>query len=60
MWFEEFEKRQSYLATKGDYYTHVTDIPPQYGPGQSVRETAEIFFKAPDYVGSHIVKCVGW
>lgn len=35
-WFEEFEKRQSYLATKGDYYTHVTDIPPQYGPGQSI------------------------
>lgn len=23
----------SYQATKSDYYTHVMDIPPQYGQG---------------------------
>merc|ERR1712032_727996 len=32
-WLEAFEKRESYLAFKSDYYTHVKDIPPQYGPG---------------------------
>lgn len=32
-WLEAFEKRESYLAFKSDYYTHVMDIPPQYGPG---------------------------
>jgi glutathione S-transferase len=35
-WFDAFEERPSYLATKSDYYTHVQDIPPQYGPGYSV------------------------
>src|SRR4051794_33976758 len=28
-WFEALEKRPSYMATKSDFYTHVTDIPPQ-------------------------------
>eukprot|EP00638_Chattonella_subsalsa_P003529 CAMPEP_0117752790 /NCGR_PEP_ID=MMETSP0947-20121206/11834_1 /TAXON_ID=44440 /ORGANISM="Chattonella subsalsa, Strain CCMP2191" /LENGTH=457 /DNA_ID=CAMNT_0005571537 /DNA_START=149 /DNA_END=1522 /DNA_ORIENTATION=+ len=32
-WLEAFEQRPSYMATKSDYYTHVMDIPPQYGPG---------------------------
>lgn len=32
-WFDAFEKMPSYLASKSDYYTHVQDIPPQYGPG---------------------------
>jgi glutathione S-transferase len=32
-WIEAFEKREAYLAFKSDYYTHVKDIPPQYGPG---------------------------
>ncbi|KAL7566886.1 hypothetical protein ACA910_021373 [Epithemia clementina (nom. ined.)] len=32
-WLEAFEKREPYLAFKSDYYTHVMDIPPQYGPG---------------------------
>lgn len=35
-WFDAFEDRPSYLATKSDYYTHVMDIPPQYGPGYSL------------------------
>lgn len=35
-WFDAFEERPSYLATKSDYYTHVMDIPPQYGPGYSI------------------------
>ena len=30
-WLEAFEKREYYLAFKSDYYTHVKDIPPQYG-----------------------------
>ena len=34
-WFAAFEERPSYVATKSDYYTHVMDIPPQYGPGYS-------------------------
>eukprot|EP00956_Cyclotella_meneghiniana_P018009 scaffold29791_cov70-Cyclotella_meneghiniana.AAC.3 len=32
-WLDAFDKRESYLAFKSDYYTHVMDIPPQYGPG---------------------------
>ena len=31
-WLEAFEKREAYLAFKSDYFTHVMDIPPQYGP----------------------------
>lgn len=32
-WLEAFERREHYLAFKSDYFTHVMDIPPQYGPG---------------------------
>jgi len=32
-WIDSFEQRPSYQATKSDYFTHVRDIPPQYGPG---------------------------
>lgn len=35
-WLEAFEARPTYMATKSDYYTHVMDIPPQYGPGYSL------------------------
>lgn len=35
-WMAAFEAMPSYMATKSDYYTHVTDIPPQYGPGYSL------------------------
>ena len=35
-WLTAFEQRPSYVATKSDYYTHVMDIPPQYGPGYPV------------------------
>eukprot|EP00596_Hydrurales_sp_CCMP1899_P003758 CAMPEP_0119034544 /NCGR_PEP_ID=MMETSP1177-20130426/1526_1 /TAXON_ID=2985 /ORGANISM="Ochromonas sp, Strain CCMP1899" /LENGTH=460 /DNA_ID=CAMNT_0006992041 /DNA_START=112 /DNA_END=1494 /DNA_ORIENTATION=+ len=35
-WMTAFEAMPSYMATKSDYYTHVTDIPPQYGPGYSL------------------------
>jgi hypothetical protein len=35
-WMEAFEALPSYMATKSDYYTHVMDIPPQYGPGYSL------------------------
>ena len=34
-WFLAFEELPSYHACKSDYYTHVMDIPPQYGPGFS-------------------------
>lgn len=37
-WLEAFEQRPSYIATKSDWYTHVKDIPPQYGPGVSVQQ----------------------
>jgi glutathione S-transferase len=32
-WLDAFDKRETYLAFKSDYYTNVKDIPPQYGPG---------------------------
>ena len=35
-WMDAFEALPSYMATKSDYYTHVKDIPPQYGPGYAV------------------------
>ena len=35
-WLSAFEERSSYRATKSDYYTHVMDIPPQYGPSYPV------------------------
>mmetsp|Transcript_32567 Transcript_32567/g.46971 ORF Transcript_32567/g.46971 Transcript_32567/m.46971 type:complete len:487 (+) Transcript_32567:45-1505(+) len=31
-WLQAFEALPSYQATKSDYFTHVMDIPPQYGP----------------------------
>lgn len=39
-WFEAFEALPAYMATKSDWYTHVQDIPPQYGPGQPAGECA--------------------
>jgi len=39
-WLLAFEARQSYQATKSDYYTHVMDIPPQYGPGYPDKNAA--------------------
>mmetsp|Transcript_54554 Transcript_54554/g.152173 ORF Transcript_54554/g.152173 Transcript_54554/m.152173 type:complete len:497 (+) Transcript_54554:44-1534(+) len=41
-WFEAFEQRPSYTATKSDWYTHIKDIPPQYGPGVPVKAAAAI------------------
>uniref|UniRef100_A0A7R9Y8T1 GST N-terminal domain-containing protein n=1 Tax=Pinguiococcus pyrenoidosus TaxID=172671 RepID=A0A7R9Y8T1_9STRA len=34
VWFDAFETRENgaYMATKSDHFTHVKDIPPQYGP----------------------------
>mmetsp|Transcript_22562 Transcript_22562/g.69702 ORF Transcript_22562/g.69702 Transcript_22562/m.69702 type:complete len:468 (-) Transcript_22562:25-1428(-) len=32
-WFEAFEARPSYAASRSDWYTHANDIPPQYGDG---------------------------
>lgn len=32
-WFDAFERRPSYHASRSDWYTHIKDIPPQYGPG---------------------------
>ena len=32
-WMDALEQHEYYLAFKSDYYTHVKDIPPQYGPG---------------------------
>lgn len=30
-WFHALEQRDSYLATQGDYYSHIKDLPPQCG-----------------------------
>jgi glutathione S-transferase len=35
-WMDAFETMPSYMATKSDYYTHIMDIPPQYGPGYRI------------------------
>jgi len=42
-WLDAFEQRPAYQASKSDYYTHVMDIPPQYGPGfeDGSREASE-------------------
>lgn len=40
-WFQAFEEIPEYRATKSDYYTHVMNIPPQYGPGYE-DNTAEV------------------
>lgn len=32
-WFDAFEERPAYMATKSDYYTHIMAEGPQYGPG---------------------------
>lgn len=39
-WLLAFESRPSYQATKSDYYTHIMDIPPQYGPGYGDKNAA--------------------
>lgn len=40
-WFAAFEARPAYVATRSDWYTHVKDIPPQYGPGQPAGACAQ-------------------
>merc|ERR1719375_552725 len=34
-WFDALETRETgvYMATQSDWYTHIKDIPPQYGGG---------------------------
>ena len=39
-WLLAFEARPTYQATKSDYYTHIMDIPPQYGPGYADKNAA--------------------
>jgi len=34
-WIDALETHEYYLAFKSDYYTHVKDIPPQYGPSSN-------------------------
>ncbi|CAK8989347.1 unnamed protein product [Durusdinium trenchii] len=46
-WFDAMETRDSYRATKSDYYTHSHDLPPQLGGcqsepgGQEIREAVD-------------------
>ena len=52
-WMEALEKHEYYLAFKSDYYTHVKDIPPQYGPSSSgVSRLAKIRANQADIEGS--------
>lgn len=41
VWYSKFEEMGAYLGTKGDYYTHIMDIPPQYGPGYDLVDGLE-------------------
>jgi len=47
---DAFDKRECFLAFKSDYYTHVKDIPPQYGPSYNggFEEKRKIFSKDID------------
>ena len=46
LWLDSFDKREYFLAFKSDYYTHIKDIPPQYGPGfNGGFETREAYSK---------------
>ncbi len=52
-WMEALEKHEYYLAFKSDYYTHVKDIPPQYGPGcDGVSRLAKVRAYQDDIVGA--------
>lgn len=52
-WMEALEKHEYYLAFKSDYYTHVKDIPPQYGPGfDGVGRLAKVQAYQDDIVGA--------
>ena len=53
-WLDAFEKREPYLAFKSDYFTHVMDIPPQYGPGYDggFEEDRKAFSRSIRGVGS--------
>jgi glutathione S-transferase len=46
-WFDALEKKDWYMAYKSDAYTHVMDIPPQYGNGHFTKES-EDFRRAID------------
>ena len=41
-WINAFEERESYLATKADYYSIVLALPSQNGPGYSIPEAEGI------------------
>lgn len=49
-WLDAFDKRECFLAFKSDYYTHIKDIPPQYGPAYigGFEEQQKIFSKSID------------
>nr|WEU39141.1 glutathione S-transferase [Saccharina japonica] len=40
-WFEALEMRETYMATKSDFYTHVQDIPPQHEAAYKLTGNAE-------------------
>ncbi|GMH60892.1 hypothetical protein TrRE_jg3911 [Triparma retinervis] len=40
-WYGKFEEMGAYLGTKGDYYSSILDIPPQYGPGYDLVDGLE-------------------
>lgn len=49
-WLDAFDKRECFLAFKSDYYTHIKDIPPQYGPSYNggFEQKREVYSKAID------------
>ena len=40
-WFAALEELPSYRASRSDFYTHIRDIPPQYGDGVFEKRTYE-------------------
>eukprot|EP00468_Gymnochlora_sp_CCMP2014_P000736 CAMPEP_0167740638 /NCGR_PEP_ID=MMETSP0110_2-20121227/394_1 /TAXON_ID=629695 /ORGANISM="Gymnochlora sp., Strain CCMP2014" /LENGTH=400 /DNA_ID=CAMNT_0007624565 /DNA_START=1087 /DNA_END=2289 /DNA_ORIENTATION=+ len=49
-WLDAFEERESYRATKSDFYTHIMNIPPQYGSVYPDIENPNVR-EAVDFIG---------
>ena len=55
-WMNALEKNEYYLAFKSDYYTHVKDIPPQYGPSSTGFNSRQIQHYQADIEGKGSAK----
>eukprot|EP00532_Pseudo-nitzschia_australis_P001740 CAMPEP_0168184598 /NCGR_PEP_ID=MMETSP0139_2-20121125/13334_1 /TAXON_ID=44445 /ORGANISM="Pseudo-nitzschia australis, Strain 10249 10 AB" /LENGTH=548 /DNA_ID=CAMNT_0008106249 /DNA_START=384 /DNA_END=2030 /DNA_ORIENTATION=+ len=60
-WMDSLEQQEYYLAFKSDYYTHVKDIPPQYGPSSTgVSRSAKIKDYQANIEGTKTASSSSW